>query len=142
MAFAENFPENKNNFLFLLTFIMNVVNDMVESQIRQDVELFQTVWASEVRPQLEALFRTFEAIDSEDSPLWQEIQNRGFTTTRIKLIQTRLTEATLVGPNTTRVHTLTSAVLSEIPGAGFLTWFKIFVQDAVTDQMAPVIPNN
>ena len=142
MAFAENFPENKNNFLFLLTFIMNVVNDMVESQIRQDVELFQTVWASEVRPQLEALFRTFEAIDSEDSPLWQEIQNRGFTTTRIKLIQTRLTEATLVGPNTTRVHTLTSAVLSEIPRAGFLTWFKIFVQDAVCDQMAPIIPNN
>ena len=137
-----SFPENKNNFLFLLTFIMNVVNDMVETRIRQDVDLFQAAWASEVRPQLEELFRTFEAIDSEDSPLWQEIQNRGFTPARIKLIQTRLTEATLVGPYTTRVHTLTSAVLSEIPGAGFLTWFKIFVQDAVTDQMAPIISNN
>lgn len=136
-----SFPENKNNFLFLLTFIMNVVNDMVENRIRQDVDLFQSVWDSEVRPQLEELFRTFEAIDSEDSPLWQEIQNRGFTSARIKLIQTRLTEATLAGPNTTRVHTLTNAVLSEIPGAGFLTWFKIFVQDAVTDQMAPIIPN-
>jgi len=137
-----SFPENKNNFLFLLTFIMNVVNDMVETRIRQDVDLFQTVWASEVRPQLEELFRTFEAIDSEDAPLWQEIQNRGFTPARIKLIQTRLTEATLSGPDSTRVNTLTSAVLSEIPGAGFLTWFKIFVQDAVTDQMAPIISNN
>ena len=137
-----SFPENKNNFLFLLTFIMNVVNDMVETRIRQDVDLFQTVWASEVRPQLEELFRTFEAIDSEDAPLWQEIQNRGFTPARIKLIQTRLTEATLSGPDSTRVNTLTSAVLSEIPGTGFLTWFKIFVQDAVTDQMAPIISNN
>jgi len=137
-----SFPENKNNFLFLLTFIMNVVNDMVETRIRQDVDLFQTVWASEVRPQLEELFRAFQAIESEDAPLWQEVQNRGFTPARIKLIQTRLTEATLVGPYTTRVHTLTSAVLSEIPGAGFLTWFKIFVQDAVTDQMAPIISNN
>ena len=137
-----SFPENKNNFLFLLTFIMNVVNDMVETRIRQDVDLFQAVWASEVRPQLEELFRTFEAIDSEDAPLWQEIQNRGFTPARIKLIQTRLTEATLSGPDSTRVNTLTSAVLSEIPGAGFLTWFKIFVQDAVTDQMAPIISNN
>jgi len=137
-----SFPENKNNFLFLLTFIMNVVNDMVETRIRQDVDLFQAVWASEVRPQLEELFRAFQAIESEDAPLWQEVQNRGFTPARIKLIQTRLTEATLVGPYTTRVHTLTSAVLSEIPGAGFLTWFKIFVQDAVTDQMAPIISNN
>jgi hypothetical protein len=137
-----SFPENKNNFLFLLTFIMNVVNDLVENRIRQDVDLFQSVWASEVRPQLEELFRTFEALDSEDSPLWQEIQNRGFTPTRIKLIQTRLTEATLAGPDTTRVHTLTSAVLSEIPGAGFLSWFKVFVQDATTDQMAPIIPNS
>ena len=137
-----SFPENKNNFLFLLTFIMNVVNDMVETRIRQDVDLFQAAWASEVRPQLEELFRTFEAIDSEDAPLWQEIQNRGFTPARIKLIQTRLTEATLVGPYTTRVHTLTSAVLSEIPGAGFLTWFKVFVQDATTDQMAPIISND
>ncbi|WP_263419362.1 hypothetical protein [Terriglobus albidus] len=137
MAFAEN----KEKFLFLLTFIMNVVNDLVENHIRQDVELFQSVWASEVRPQLEELFRTFEAIESEDSPLWREIQNRGFTPTQIKLIQTRLTEATLAGPDTARVHMLTSAVLSEIPGAGFLTWFKIFVQDAVTDRMAPIIPN-
>ena len=137
MAFAEN----KDEFLFLLTFIMNVVNDMVESRIRQDVDLFQSIWASEVRPQLEDLFRTFEAIDSEDSPLWQEIQNRGFTPARIKLIQTRLTEATLAGPDSTRVNTLTSAVLSEIPGAGFLSWFKIFVQDAITDQMAPIITN-
>lgn len=137
-----SFAENKEKFLFLLTFIMNVVNDMVESHVRQDVELFQTVWASEVRPQLEELFRTFEAIDSEDSPLWREIQDRGFTPARIKLIQTRLTEATLIGPDTIRVHTLTSAVLSEIPGAGFLTWFKVFVQDAVTDQMAPIIPND
>ncbi|MGO4516191.1 hypothetical protein AB4Y89_10385 [Terriglobus sp. 2YAB30_2] len=137
-----SFPENKNNFLFLLTFIMNVVNDMVENRIRQDVELFQSVWASEVRPQLEGLFRTFEAIDTEDSPQWKEIQNRGFTLARIKLIQTRLSEATLAGPDTIRVHMLTSAVLSEIPGAGFLTWFKIFVQDATTDQMAPILSNN
>ena len=137
-----SFPENKNNFLFLLTFIMNVVNDMVETRIRQDVDLFQAVWASEVRPQLEELFRAFQAIESEDAPLWQEVQNRGFTPARIKLIQTRLTEATLVGPYTTRVHTLTSAVLSEIPGAGFLTWFKVFVQDATTDQMAPIISND
>jgi hypothetical protein len=136
-----SFPENKNNFLFMLTFIMNVVNDMVENRIRQDVDLFQSVWDSEVRPQLEELFRTFEAIDSQDSPLWQEIQNRGFTPARIKLIQTRLTEAALTGPDTTRVHTLTSAVLTEIPGAGFLSWFKIFVQDAITDQMAPIITN-
>ena len=40
-----SFPENKNNFLFLLTFIMNVVNDMVETRIRQDVDLFQSVWS-------------------------------------------------------------------------------------------------
>ncbi|HEY0162295.1 MAG TPA: hypothetical protein VGB69_06425 [Edaphobacter sp.] len=141
------FAENKNKFLFMLTFIMNVVNDAIGSpellggQVNEDVHLFQTVWASEVRPQLEGLFRQFETIHDETSPLWQEIQSRGFTPARLQLIEKRLSAASANGLDE-RVFRLTGALLSAVPGADFLKWFSAFVEDEISHKEIPTTPSS
>jgi hypothetical protein len=129
------FSDDKKVLIEILTFIREVLNELVESHITEDKPLFQSAWLLEVRPRLDELILQFESVSREESPLWREVQNCGLTGEQLKLKRTRLAAASLKGV-TKRILDLINTILGSIPGAEPIKEFKEFAEDGLDDPNA------
>ena len=131
------FGDDKKTLTEILTFIRNVLNELVESHITEDKSLFQSAWSTEVRPHLDGLISQLQAVTGEESPTWQELRGRGLAGEQLKLKRARLAAASSKGI-TKRILDLINTILGSIPGADPVKEFKEFVEDGLDDLNASI----
>ncbi|MDP9049640.1 MAG: hypothetical protein M3O31_02815 [Acidobacteriota bacterium] len=131
------FIDDKKVLIEILTFIRDVLNELVHSHITENKSLFQSAWSLEVKPHLDELILQFQSISREESPFWRDLQNRGLTGEQLKLKRTRLAAASLKGL-TKRVLDLINTILGSIPGAESIKEFKEFAEDGLDDPNASI----
>jgi hypothetical protein len=133
-----SFEDDKKMLIDVLTFIRNVLDELVQRHITEDKALFQSAWSAEVRPHLDELISQFRSTSQEESPFWRDLKNRGLTGEQLKLKRARLAAASAKGI-TKKILDLVNTLLGSIPGAEPIKEFKEFAEEGMDDLDAAMV---
>ena len=127
--------DDRKVIVSMLQFARDVLEEVVTGHIKDDLELFQSAWLKEVKPELENLIANLSVIPYEADSRWIDLKQHGMTGEQLKLKRARLGSAALSGV-LGKILKMLNILLGSIPGAEAAKEFKEYLEEAADDPNA------